>query len=168
MALAQAIWSAKAFTSGTHCVSPSRAAARGVIAAGADIVGLDCTDRPRAGDPWAQVLDCILAEGAQAFADISTPDEALAAQAAGASYVATTLSGYTRPGMPAPRGPDLALVAELAARLSVPVVAEGRIDTPDLARAALAAGAHAVVVGTMITNPREITRRFAGALQGKA
>ena len=43
-------------------------------------------------------------------------------------------------------------------------IAEGRFDTPELAAEALARGAHAVVVGTMITNPREITRRFVAAL----
>ena len=52
------------------------------------------------------------------------------------------------------------LLEALASRLSVPVVAEGRYNTPDLVRQAFNAGAHAVVVGTMITNPREITRRF--------
>ena len=39
---------------------------------------------------------------------------------------------------------------------------EGRYDTPELVALAFAAGAHAVVVGTAITNPREITRRFVG------
>jgi N-acylglucosamine-6-phosphate 2-epimerase/N-acetylmuramic acid 6-phosphate etherase len=49
----------------------------------------------------------------------------------------------------------------LAKHCKVPVIAEGRFNTPELARQALEAGAHAVVVGTMITNPREITRAFA-------
>ena len=52
----------------------------------------------------------------------------------------------------------------LAQRLRVPVIAEGRIKTPAQTRAALDRGAFAVVVGTAITNPREITRRFAEAL----
>jgi N-acylglucosamine-6-phosphate 2-epimerase/N-acetylmuramic acid 6-phosphate etherase len=49
----------------------------------------------------------------------------------------------------------------------VPVVAEGRFNTPELARAAIDAGAHAVVVGTMITNPREITKAFAAKVAGR-
>ncbi|MNT80920.1 putative N-acetylmannosamine-6-phosphate 2-epimerase [compost metagenome] len=52
------------------------------------------------------------------------------------------------------------LLEALASRLATPVIAEGRYNTPDLVRRAFDAGAHAVVVGTMITNPREITRNF--------
>jgi N-acylglucosamine-6-phosphate 2-epimerase len=48
----------------------------------------------------------------------------------------------------------------------VPVVAEGRITTPGEARAALDAGAWAVVVGGAITRPQLITARFAAALRG--
>jgi putative N-acetylmannosamine-6-phosphate epimerase len=43
------------------------------------------------------------------------------------------------------------------------VIAEGRIWTPEEAREALRRGAHAVVVGTAITRPIEIVRRFARA-----
>ena len=56
------------------------------------------------------------------------------------------------------------MIEALAKAVKVPVIAEGRYNTPALARAALEAGAHAVVVGTMITNPREITRAFAAAV----
>ena len=45
-----------------------------------------------------------------------------------------------------------------------PIVAEGRIHTPAQASAALAAGAHCVVVGTAITHPQSITGWFAAAL----
>ena len=41
------------------------------------------------------------------------------------------------------------------------IVAEGRFEQPEQLETAFAAGAHSVVVGTAITNPREITRRFA-------
>lgn len=148
-------------------ITPSIKAAKRVMDAGAQIVGLDCSSRARAGDDWRNVLASVIDAGRAAFADISTLDEALAAEDAGATYVATTLSGYTDPETPVPQDPDLALVEALAKRLSIPVVAEGRYNIPALARAALDAGAHAVVVGTMITNPREITRCFVGAMQGK-
>jgi N-acylglucosamine-6-phosphate 2-epimerase/N-acetylmuramic acid 6-phosphate etherase len=103
--------------------------------------------------------------GALAFADISSLEEGLAAEQMGAAYVSSTLSGYTDPDAPKAEAPDLRLIEELARRLSVPVIAEGRFNTPELARTAIEAGAHAVVVGTMITNPREITRAFAAALR---
>ena len=62
-----------------------------------------------------------------------------------------------------PPGPDLDLVARLVAAVDCPVIAEGRLVTPQDARAALDAGAYAVVVGTAITNPAAITGRFAEA-----
>ena len=147
-------------------ITPSLAAAERVMAAGARIVALDCTARPRTGEGWRAVLRRIAGAGCEGGADISTLPEGLEAEQEGATYVATTLSGYTAATRDRGPGPDLALVEALAARLSVPVIAEGRLNTPALARAALDAGAHAVVVGTMITNPREITRSFAAGLAG--
>lgn len=142
-------------------ITPDFAAAQAIVAAGADIVALDCTNRPRAGEPAAVLVRRIREElGAEVFADISTVEEGLAAADWGATYIATTLSGYTDGTQPKPEMPDLRLLETLAARLSLPVVAEGRYNTPQLVRQAFDAGAHAVVVGTMITNPREITRMF--------
>jgi N-acylglucosamine-6-phosphate 2-epimerase len=60
------------------------------------------------------------------------------------------------------------LVAALATRIDVPVVAEGRIGTPQDARAALDAGAWTVVVGGAITRPQLITTRFVAALRARA
>ncbi|WP_406530590.1 nitronate monooxygenase, partial [Streptomyces sp. I8-5] len=77
--------------------------------------------------------------------------------------VSTTLSGYV-PGPPEQPGPDLGLVAALAAAIDVPVVAEGRINTPEDAAEALARGAHSVVVGTAITAPTALTARFVAAI----
>ena len=136
------------------------------LAAGADIIALDCTPRPRRGDDPETIIrhirDTLKLE---TFADISTLEEGLAAEQMGATYVSTTLSGYTAYTEPKPETPDLELIAALSARLTIPVVAEGRFNTPDLARAALDAGAYAVVVGTMITNPREITKAFVRGLR---
>ena len=145
-------------------VTPTAEAARAVVAAGAQVVAFDATARPRRGDAPATVLAAIHAAGCAAFADVATLDEGLVAADMGADYVATTLSGYTDDTRRNDDTPDLALVTALAARLSVPVIAEGRYSTPARARAALDAGAHAVVVGTAITNPREIARGFVPAL----
>ena len=148
-------------------ITPNFAAAEAVARAGADIIAIDCTPRPRDGEPVAALIRRVSEELQRpVFADISTLDEGLAAEQMGAAYIGTTLSGHTDGTAPTPALPDLALVEALAARVSVPVIAEGRYNTPELARAALDAGAHAVVVGTMITNPREITRGFAAAVRG--
>ncbi|MFD1254076.1 Putative N-acetylmannosamine-6-phosphate 2-epimerase [Devosia equisanguinis] len=142
-------------------ITPDFAAAEAIVAAGAEVVALDCTERPRDGEPPAVLIRRIREElGAEVFADISTLREGLAAADWGAHYVATTLSGYTEATEPKPEEPDLRLLEALARKLAVPVVAEGRYNSPELVRQGFEAGAHAVVVGTMITNPREITRAF--------
>ncbi|WP_196258095.1 putative N-acetylmannosamine-6-phosphate 2-epimerase [Pelagibacterium limicola] len=142
-------------------ITPDFSAAQAIVSAGAEIVALDCTPRRRAGEVPELLVRRIIEElGAEVFADIATLDEGLAAADWGATYVATTLSGYTEDTQSRPETPDLDLVESLASRLSIPVVAEGRYTSPLLVRQAFEAGAHAVVVGTMITNPREITRSF--------
>ena len=93
------------------------------------------------------------------MADVSTFEEGSAAAEAGADIVSTTLSGYT-PYTVKTRGPDLETVRRLAGAVSVPVFAEGRYLTPEDLDAGYEAGAHAIVVGKMITNAMFITRYF--------
>ncbi len=144
-------------------ITPDGNSAREAVEAGADIVALDATSRPRQGPSPEALIGFIKGElGRPVMADIATEEEAEMAVRAGADHVATTLSGYADGSPPGPE-PDIDLVRRLAARLAVPVLAEGRYGTPDEVRAAFEAGAHAVVVGTAITNPREITREFAAA-----
>ncbi|MFI1583705.1 putative N-acetylmannosamine-6-phosphate 2-epimerase [Embleya sp. NPDC020630] len=148
-------------------ITPSAAHAVAVRAAGAGIVAIDGTTRARPdGSTFADAARAVHAVGALVLADVSTEDEALAAEAAGADAVATTLAGYT-PDRARTPGPDLALVETLAARVNVPVIAEGRYHRPTDAAAAIAAGAHAVVVGTAITVPAWITTTFREALPNR-
>ncbi|QMV02645.1 putative N-acetylmannosamine-6-phosphate 2-epimerase [Devosia sp. D6-9] len=147
-------------------ITPNFDSARVLVEAGADIIALDCTPRSRDGEAPEILIRRIRDElGAEVFADISTLEEGIAAEQWGATYISTTLAGYTEYTTKTP-GPDLDLVRALAARVKAPIVAEGRYNTPELARAAIDAGAYAVVVGTMITNPREITRVFAKEVLG--
>jgi len=150
-------------------ITPGFEDAARIAKAGADIIGIDATARPRDGEPVERLTARIRGElGKEVFADIATLDEGRAAHAHGATYVATTLSGYTeetasRKG----EGPDLELLEALVAALPIPVVAEGRFNTPDLVAEAFKRGAHAVVVGTAITNPREITKKFVRAADAR-
>lgn len=146
-------------------ITPTLRHAIAVSAAGADIVALDGTRRPRPdGLDLAETIRRLKDEtGTLVMADTGSLDDALAAVEAGADCVGTTLAGYTSE-RPALDGPDLELVAEIAAAVEVPVIAEGRIHTPEQARAAIDAGAYSVVVGTAITHPATITRWFADAV----
>jgi N-acylglucosamine-6-phosphate 2-epimerase len=47
----------------------------------------------------------------------------------------------------------------------VPLIAEGKINTPEELAACIELGAHAAVVGGAITRPKQITERFVNALK---
>lgn len=150
-------------------ITPTMVEVDALHAAGADVIALDCTARPRAhGLTSPQFLRQIREKYPQAvlMADIATYDEGMAAAGAGADLIGTTMSGYT-PGSPKLDGPDLDLIARLAADVGRPVIAEGRIHTPEQAAKALALGAYAVVVGGAITRPLEIAARFVRAVEGR-
>lgn len=147
-------------------ITPELRDAGEIATAGADAIALDATLRPRAGGlTAADFIARLRTEVAlPLLADVDGFEAGVAAREAGADAVATTLSGYT--GGSVPDGPDLELVHRLAAELDCPVLAEGRYASPDAVRAAFEAGAHAVVVGTAITDPLTLTRRFAAATPG--
>ncbi|MDQ3694049.1 MAG: N-acetylmannosamine-6-phosphate 2-epimerase [Chloroflexota bacterium] len=149
---------------GAVFITPTAASAELVIAAGARLVALDGTARPRpGGEPLAAVIAAIHQAGALALADVATTDDADHAVRAGADAVGTTLSGYTADS-PRQDGPDFAFVTELVKRHMIPVYAEGRIWTAEQARRALEHGAAFVVVGTAITNPMATTARFVAVM----
>jgi N-acylglucosamine-6-phosphate 2-epimerase len=146
-------------------ITPTLEDAHAVAAAGADIVATDATLRSR---PDGESLAAVVSElPVPVLADVDSLEAGLAAREAGAAAIATTLAGYTD-AVPASAGPDLELVSALAAELDCPVFAEGRLATPQQARAAFDAGAFAVVVGTAITDPVALTRRFAAATRRRA
>jgi N-acylglucosamine-6-phosphate 2-epimerase len=150
-------------------ITPELADAHETAAAGADILAVDATLRPRPGGlSSGDFIAAVARELSQpVLADVDSIEAGVAAREAGAAAVATTLAGYTGPAPP-PAEPELELVARLAAELDCPVLAEGRYGSPDLARAALEAGAFAVVVGAAITDPLALTRRFAAAAEAGA
>lgn len=145
-------------------ITPTVEAARSVIDAGATIVALDGTRRPRPdGVTLAQQISGIKAfSPVPLMADVDSVEAGVAAREAGADVVATTLSGYV--GGPSSGDPDIELIVDLVTELDCQVIAEGRFWTADQIRAALDAGAYAVVVGTAITNPAAITRRLSSAV----
>lgn len=145
-------------------ITPTVDDALRVLDAGAAVVATDGTGRRRPdGASLRRTIDAVHAAGGLVMADVSTLPEGVAAAEIGADLIATTLSGYT-PNSPVTAGPDLALVAALVGALpSALIVAEGRYHRPEQVRAALDAGATAVVVGTAITDPVWITGTFAAA-----
>ena len=138
------------------------------MSAMADIVSIDCTDCPRGdGLTPAEFLKQVKAKYPNIIimADCATYEEAFAAYAAGADLVGTTMSGYTPATADRTGEPDFELVRRLADDLPCPVIAEGRVHTPEQAREMLELGAWAVVVGGAITRPLEIASRFMEAVE---
>ena len=133
----------------------------------ADIVSIDCTDCPR-GDgltaPEFLVRVRKKYPNIIIMADCATLDEAVAAYEAGADLVGTTMNGYTPATADQKDGPNFELVRQLVQTLPCPVIAEGRVHTPEQVRRMLDLGAWAVVVGGAITRPLEIARRFFAVL----
>lgn len=134
--------------------------------AGADIIAYDATSRTRPV-PCADLVAAITQRGCLAMADCSGTDDAMTALAQGAHIIGTTLSGYTDDTAHQGPDPDIALVTRFR-DLGGFVMAEGRFSTPDLARAALTAGADCVTVGTPLTRLEINTASFKNALPQKS
>lgn len=147
-------------------ITPTIHHALAVAQAGAHVVALDGTRRPRPdGATLAETIEAVHdRSGARVMADCGSLEDAVNAARSGADLIGTTLAGYTGE-RPRTDGPDLELIEQIArAGLGCLLVAEGRIHTPGHARRVLAAGADAVVVGTAITHPSTITSWFVEAM----
>ncbi|CAH5683762.1 N-acetylmannosamine-6-phosphate 2-epimerase [Enterobacter cloacae] len=136
------------------------------------IIALDATDRARpGGESLATLVTRIRTRypSVLLMADIATVDEAFTAQALGFDCVGTTLYGYTAQtaGHALP-DEDCQFLKTVLAAVTVPVVAEGNVDTPERAARCLALGAHMVVVGGAITRPQQITERFMAAIDAQS
>jgi len=143
-------------------ITPLIADARGLVAAGADIVAYDATIRPRP-DAAEAILEAIRDGRALAMADCATAEDGRRALAAGAAVLGTTLSGYTAETAGRGYGVDLELIRAFR-ELGGFVMAEGRVNTPELAASAIRAGADAVTVGTALTRLELVTGWFEAAV----
>ena len=144
-------------------ITPTLKEVKAIVAASAEIVAMDVTDREGRLEAVKPLIAYAHEQGAFVMADVSTFEEGLAAEQLGVDFIGTTLSGYT-PYSPQLEGPDFELLTRLSALVSVPVVAEGRIWTPEDAVRAMEGGADYVVVGSAITRPQLITSRYVKAL----
>ncbi|MCT0224089.1 N-acetylmannosamine-6-phosphate 2-epimerase [Synechococcus sp. CS-1328] len=124
-----------------------------VWAAGADVVAIDATDRPRPEhETLAEIVAQARAIGIPLMADVDGVANGLKAAALGCHWVGTTLFGYTE-ATAGLRPPAWDLLEPLRRQLSaeVTLICEGGIASAEQAAEALTRGADAVVVGTAIT-----------------
>lgn len=128
--------------------------------AGADIIAIDATHRPRPV-AVAQLVKAIHDAGCVVMADCSNFDEGMESQQLGVEIIGTTMSGYV--GKCVPNEPDLALVTALS-QSGCFVMAEGRYNSPELAKFAIESGAACVTIGSAITRIEHICSWFAAAV----
>lgn len=130
-----------------------------LIEAGADMIAVDATLRKRIdGSTGPEFVSSARQLGIPILADIDDLESAIAAEAAGADAISTTLSGYTSGEIP--ERPDIDLIAKCVKATKIPVVAEGRFTTPEELSLAFNSGAWSVCVGGAITDPWKSTIRF--------
>ena len=146
-------------------ITPTINDCKTVIEAGANIVAFDGTTRKRPNnEELIDLIKYIKSKNKLAMADIATFKEAKNATELGCDIVSTTLSGYTIETQNNPNEPDFELVKKIKENLDVFVILEGKIwEKQDITKA-FKCGADAVVIGSAITRPQLIYKRF---LEGK-
>lgn len=141
-------------------ITPTLKEVKELVRAGADIIAFDGTLRKRPNCTVEEIIKFIKTQNRVSMADISTLDEGLACERMGVDILSTTLSGYTQYSPLKNNEPDFELLENLVKKTSKPVVLEGRIWKPEEVTNAFEIGAHCVVIGSAITRPQLITKRF--------
>lgn len=129
-----------------------------------EMIAIDATNRNRPNNEnLKELINYIKSNNVLVMADISNYEEAIKAYEYGVDCISTTLSGYT-PYTKKLEGPDFDLIEKLVKELDIPIIAEGRINTPEELKKALNIGAYSAVVGSAITRPQLITEKFTKAI----
>ncbi len=135
----------------------------------AEVIAMDATSNLRPGGITLKTFynQCREKYPDQFFmADCSTIEEALYADSLGFDFIGTTLVGYTAQSKDLNiETNDFEIIRKILAQVSHPVIAEGRIDTPEKAKRVIDLGCYSVVVGSIITRPQLITKRFSSVLE---
>lgn len=139
-----------------------------LMAAAPEMIALDATLHSRPyGQSLEQMVEAIRARYPQLLlmADIATLEEAVQSERLGFDCIGTTLHGYTRETTGHKLyNNDFAFLRSVLEAVKKPVIAEGNVNTPQMAARCLQLGTHAVVVGGAITRPQQITERFIEAM----
>lgn len=145
-------------------ITPTHREVEELLTTNCQIIAIDATKRKRPNDEKCiDLVNLIHQHHRLAMADCSTYEECLDAQEMGFDIVSTTLCGYTDYSQKLD-GPDLALLKKCCETLTVPVIAEGKINTPEDLSKVMDCGVYCAVVGGAITRPQQITERFVHKL----
>ncbi|MBE9221152.1 N-acetylmannosamine-6-phosphate 2-epimerase [Cyanobacterium stanieri LEGE 03274] len=160
------LWKQMGLNSSVY-ITPRYEDAVAVSEAGADIIAVDATLRPRPnGEQMPDIIARIKSNlDRLVMADIDTIESAIASSQAGADFIGTTLYGYTEDTNDK-TPPNFDFLQELVTTIDKPIICEGGIKTPQQAKKALEIGAFAVVVGTAITGIDLQTREYVATING--
>jgi N-acylglucosamine-6-phosphate 2-epimerase len=156
------------FSDGTVKITGSFRQVEQLLKLGCDIVAIDGTFRLREGLSGPDFISAVRHKFPECviMADIATYEEGIACESAGAHCLSTTLSGYTPETSHLPKNePDFGLLQSLASECKIPVIAEGKIKSPDEASQMMKSGAFAVVIGTVVTRPRVVIGWYNDAIR---
>lgn len=146
-------------------ITPTMKEVDELLGTGCEMIALDATKRKRPNNENIKdLVDAIHEKGKLAMADVSTFEEGIEAERIGFDCISTTLSGYT-PYSKQSNSVDFELLEELVKTVKIPVICEGRINTPEELKKAFDLGAYSAVVGGAITRPQQITKRFTDILK---
>lgn len=140
-------------------ITPTIKDIENLIDSGADIVAFDATLRKHDFD-FSEALEIIHSKNRLAMADIATFNEGINCAKLGFDIISTTLSGYTQESIKDTDEPDFDLLENLTKTVDVPIFAEGRFWERNQVKKAFELNAHSVVIGSAITRPQLITKRF--------
>ena len=145
-------------------ITPTMSEVDSLIEEGVDIIAMDATSQLRLNN---RTIDDFFREVKSKYphqlfmADCSTVEEAIHAEELGFDFIGTTLVGYTPQSKTDKiEANDFEIIRKIIASVKHPVIGEGNIDTPLKVKRALELGCYSVVVGSIITRPQVITKRF--------
>lgn len=149
-------------------ITPTLKEVKELLTTGCEVIALDATKRERPEGAKLEDLVKYIRQNApqvEIMADCSDFDEAVRAHEMGFDYIGSTMRGYT----PYTKGtvlPDYEFLTKLVKAFpDTKIIAEGGIWERDQLAKVCECGVYAVVIGSSITRPMDITKRFVGALK---
>lgn len=145
-------------------ITPTRKEVEELLNSKCEIIALDATYRKRPNDEKIEDLVKLIHDnGVLAMADCSTVEECIQAEKIGFDIISTTLFGYTDYSRNFD-GPDFESIDKILESTQTPLIAEGKINTPEDLRKVYECGVFSAVVGSAITRPQLITKKFVDVL----